>query len=85
MCLQYRLIRSPIDLKVKAKTEFPNIWEEYKNHSNPLGYIHSTTISCDNYMPQYCMLILTGKSDNKLYYELLLYSCKNWRFSFKSI
>ena len=29
-----------VDLKLKVGTEFPNVWGEYKHHSNP--YIHST-------------------------------------------
>ena len=32
-------------MKLKVRTEFPNVWGEYKNHSNP--YIHSTTVLCD--------------------------------------
>ena len=32
-------------LKLKTRTEFPNVWGEYKNHSNP--YTHSTTVLCD--------------------------------------
>ena len=32
-------------LKVKARSEFPNVWGEYKNHSNP--YIQGTTVPCD--------------------------------------
>ena len=34
-------------LNVKARSEFPNVWGEYKNHSNP--YIQGTTVPCDNY------------------------------------
>ena len=34
-----------IDLKLKARSEFPNVWGEYKNHSNP--YIQGTTVPCD--------------------------------------
>ena len=42
-----KIIRSQIDLKLKTRTEFPNVCGEYKNHNNP--YIHSTTVLCDNY------------------------------------
>ena len=35
-----------INLKLEVRTEFPNVWGEYKYHSNP--YIHSTTVLCDN-------------------------------------
>ena len=42
------LIKSQIDLKLKAKSEFPNVWGEYKNHSNP--YIQGTTVPCDIYI-----------------------------------
>ena len=30
---------------IKSRTEFSNVWGEYKNHSNP--YIQGTTIPCD--------------------------------------
>ena len=30
------------DLKVKARSQFPNVWEEYKHHSNP--YIQDRTL-----------------------------------------
>ena len=32
-------------MKLKVRTEFPNVWGEYKYHSNP--YIQGTTIPCD--------------------------------------
>ena len=32
------------NLKVKVRTEFSNVWGEYKNHSNP--YIQGT-VPCD--------------------------------------
>ena len=32
-------------LKLKVRTEFPNVWGEYKYHSNP--YIQGTTVPCD--------------------------------------
>ena len=40
-----KIVKSQIDLKLKARSEFPNVWGEYKNHSNP--YIHGTTLPCD--------------------------------------
>ena len=43
LCCQ--IIKSQIDLKLKARSEFPNVWGEYKNHSNP--YIQGTTVPCD--------------------------------------
>ena len=30
---------------MKVRTEFSNVWGEYKNHSNP--YIQGTTVPCD--------------------------------------
>ena len=32
-------------MKLKVRSEFPNVWGEYKNHSNP--YIQGTTVPCD--------------------------------------
>ena len=40
LCCQ--IIKSQIDLKLKARSEFPNVWGE---HSNP--YIQGTTVPCD--------------------------------------
>ena len=37
-------------LKLKVRTEFPNVWVEY--HSNP--YIHSTTVLCDIEKSAHC-------------------------------
>ena len=34
-----------LKVKLKAISEFPNVWGEYKNHSNP--YIQGTTVPCD--------------------------------------
>ena len=37
----YVVKSSEVDItKLKVRTEFPNVWLEYKYHSNP--YIHST-------------------------------------------
>ena len=44
LLLTYSVL-SLIDLKLKARSEFPNVWGEYKNHSNP--YIQGTTVPCD--------------------------------------
>ena len=33
------------DLKLKARSEFPNVWGEYKKHSK--SYIQGTTVPCD--------------------------------------
>ena len=41
-----KIIKSPNNLKLKVRTEFPNVWREYKYHSNP--YIQVTTVPCDN-------------------------------------
>ena len=40
-----KIIKSKNDVKVKARTEFSNVWREYKHHSNP--YIQGTTVPCD--------------------------------------
>ena len=40
-----KIIKSPNNLKLKVRTEFPNVWGEYKYHSNP--YIQGTTVPCD--------------------------------------
>ena len=40
-----KIIKTQIDLKLKARSEFPNVWGEYKNHSNP--YIQGATVPCD--------------------------------------
>ena len=40
-----KIIKSEIDMKLKARSEFSNVWGEYKNHSNP--YIQGTTVTCD--------------------------------------
>ena len=40
-----KIIKSEIELKLKARSELPNLWGEYKNHSNP--YIQGTTVPCD--------------------------------------
>ena len=39
------MIISQIDLKLKARSEFPNVWGEYKNHTK--SYIQGTTVPCD--------------------------------------
>ena len=36
-----KIVRSQNNLKLKVRTEFPNVWGEYKYHSNP--YIQGTT------------------------------------------
>ena len=36
---------SQVDLKTEVRTEFINVWGEYKNLSNP--YIQCTTVPCD--------------------------------------
>ena len=36
-----KIIKSLNNLKLKVRTEFPNVWGEYKYHSNP--YIQGTT------------------------------------------
>ena len=36
---------SALKSEMKVRTEFSNVWEEYKNHSNP--YIQGTTVPCD--------------------------------------
>ena len=41
-------MKSQINLKLKARSEFPNVCGEYKNHSNP--YIQGTTVPCDIYI-----------------------------------
>ena len=41
----FSAVKSLKDLKVKVRTEFSNVWGEYKNHSNP--YIQGTTVPCD--------------------------------------
>ena len=33
-----------IELKLKARSEYPNVWGEYKYHGNP--YIQGTIILC---------------------------------------
>ena len=38
-------LKSENNLKVKVRTEFSNVWGEYKNHCNP--YIQGTTVPCD--------------------------------------
>ena len=40
--------------KLKARTDFPNVWGKYKNHSNP--YIQGTTVSCDTSLHCVCSL-----------------------------
>ena len=40
-----KVIKSQIDLKLKARSEFPNVWGEYKNLSNP--FIQGTTLPYD--------------------------------------
>ena len=42
--LSCKVIKSRSNLNVKVRTEFPNVWGEYK--INTL-YIHSTTVLCD--------------------------------------
>ena len=44
-CTPLSAIKLLNDLKVKVRTEFPNVWGEYKYHSNP--YIQGTTVPCD--------------------------------------
>ena len=44
--LRCKIIKSEIDLKLKARSEFSNVWGKYKNHGNP--YIQGTTVPCDN-------------------------------------
>ena len=34
---------------LKLRTDFPNVWGEYKYHSN--RYIQGTTVTCDVYIP----------------------------------
>ena len=40
-----KIIKSQNNLKLKVRTEFPNVWGEYKYNSNP--YIQGTTVPCD--------------------------------------
>ena len=40
-----KIIKSQNNLKLKVRTEFPNVWGEYKYHGNP--YIQGTTVPCD--------------------------------------
>ena len=46
-----KIIKSEIDLKLKARSEFSNVWGEYKDHSNP--FIQGTTVPCD--IPPSCI------------------------------
>ena len=39
-------MKSQNNLKLKVRTEFPNVWGEYKYHTNP--YIQGTTVPCDS-------------------------------------
>ena len=40
-----KIIKSQNNLKLKVRTEFPNVWGEYIYHGNP--YIPGTTVPCD--------------------------------------
>ena len=42
MICAVKSLKVKFDLKLKAKSEFSNVWGEYKNHSNP--YIQGTTV-----------------------------------------
>ena len=59
MC--YKIIKSQKDLKLKARSKFPNVWGEYKNHSNP--YIRGTTVPCDLHA-RYISATLASPSPN---------------------
>ena len=39
-------VKSQTDLKLKARSEYSNVWGEYKNHSNLC--IQGTIVACDN-------------------------------------
>ena len=48
VCIQLRFyVCCAVKSKLKIRTEFSNVWGEYKNHSNP--YIQGTTVPCDNF------------------------------------
>ena len=47
MLFSFQTFSAIKSLKVKVRTEFSNVWGEYKNHSNP--YIQGTTVPCDQH------------------------------------
>ena len=53
MLLCHKIITSQNNLKLKVRTEFSNVWGEYKYHGNP--YIQGTTVPCDIHVPSLCM------------------------------
>ena len=42
-------LKGEIDLQLKVRTPFSNVWGEYKYHGNP--YIQGTTVPCDKVLP----------------------------------
>ena len=71
-------------LKLKVRTEFPNVWGEYKYHGNP--YIQGTTVPCDIYTlymsavqcsqnyknHRTVVMVCTGRSDCEYMYKLMV-------------
>ena len=45
MICAVKSLKAKFTCKLKARSEFSNVWGEYKNHSNP--YIQGTTVPCD--------------------------------------
>ena len=53
-------MKSQNNLKLKVRTEFPNVWGEYKYHGNP--YIQGTTVPCDTPLSKACEALTNNEA-----------------------